>query len=208
MEAGAIVGHIVVVTILMIIGKMFPLLCYQDEAPLSARLALCLGMCPRGEVGASIIVISLDLGISGPAIPISMCALVINLTMSGAFIGAAKFLLRGMDLDHDGVIDEEEWKVAQQQFKAERDLAKQGDPAISTESKQPIVDQVIVMDLTRTGSKQAATFVEAPSRTGSKQAISVTSVDIPSRTGSKQAIVVEPNTPAGSKLAIVIVTDV
>jgi hypothetical protein len=94
MDAIEIAFHVIVVSVLMIIGKMFPIVCYREEATLSARLALCLGMCPRGEVGASIIVISLELGVSGPAVIISMLALVFNLVFSGAFIGMVKFLLR------------------------------------------------------------------------------------------------------------------
>jgi len=94
MEPGILVAHIVMVSFLMILGKMFPIFCYRDEAPLMHRLALCLGMCPRGEVGASIVVISLEMGVSGPAIIISMCALVINLVMSGGFIAMVKLLLR------------------------------------------------------------------------------------------------------------------
>eukprot|EP00928_Gymnodinium_smaydae_P028242 TRINITY_DN21591_c0_g1_i1.p1 TRINITY_DN21591_c0_g1~~TRINITY_DN21591_c0_g1_i1.p1 ORF type:complete len:627 (+),score=105.50 TRINITY_DN21591_c0_g1_i1:71-1882(+) len=94
MGAGMIIMHVVVVSILMTLGKMFPVFCYRDEASWKGRLALCLGMCPRGEVGASIIVISLELGVSGPAIVVSMCALVINLVCSGFFIGMVKCLLR------------------------------------------------------------------------------------------------------------------
>merc|ERR1712157_469229 len=94
MEGSLIAFHIVAVSILMIVGKMFPTVCYRDQASVKARFALCLGMCPRGEVGASIIVISLELGVSGPSIIISMCALVINLVMSGGFIGCVKCLLR------------------------------------------------------------------------------------------------------------------
>merc|ERR1719160_800649 len=73
---------------------MFPVCSYRDESDWKGRLALCLGMCPRGEVGASIIVISLELGVKGPAIIIAMCALGGNLIMSGAFINMVKFLLR------------------------------------------------------------------------------------------------------------------
>lgn len=94
LPVGEIIFHVSVVTFLMIIGKMFPVLCYRDEATWTARLALCLGMCPRGEVGASIIVISLDLGVEGPAVTIAMLALTINLVLSGGFIAAVKFLLR------------------------------------------------------------------------------------------------------------------
>lgn len=86
--------HVVGVSVLMILGKMFPSLCYRDEAKLRHRFALCCGMCPRGEVGASIIVISLEMGVEGPAIIIAMCALGANLVMSGAFISAVKYLLR------------------------------------------------------------------------------------------------------------------
>lgn len=94
MSALAIIGHIIVVSILMILGKMFPLLCYREEATIKERVALCLGMCPRGEVGASIIVLSLQLGIRGPILLIAMGSLSVNLIFSGAFIAAVKLLLR------------------------------------------------------------------------------------------------------------------
>jgi Kef-type K+ transport system membrane component KefB len=94
MAASLIAVHVLTVSLLMIIGKMFPVLCYRDEASWKERLALCMGMCPRGEVGASIIVISLELGVEGPAVIISMCALVINLVLSGGFIGSVKLLLK------------------------------------------------------------------------------------------------------------------
>merc|ERR1712037_877096 len=93
MSALAIIGHINVVSILMILGKMFPLLCYREEATIKERFALCLGMCPRGEVGA-IIVLSLQLGIRGPILLIAMGSLSVNLIFSGAFIAAVKLLLR------------------------------------------------------------------------------------------------------------------
>jgi hypothetical protein len=96
LDAGTTALHVLMVSVLMIAGKMFPAGCYRTEAPLKARFALCLGMCPRGEVGASIIVISLELGASGPAIIISMSALVINLVMSGGFIAMVKMILNSM----------------------------------------------------------------------------------------------------------------
>jgi hypothetical protein len=88
-----LVMHVAAMTVLMILGKMFPIVCYKDEACLKERLALCMGMCPRGEVGASIIVISLELGVSGPAVTIAMLSLVINLVLSGGFVGSVKMLL-------------------------------------------------------------------------------------------------------------------
>jgi len=101
MDAGLVVAHLLVVSILMVLGKMFPIVCYRDETSFRSRLALCLGMCPRGEVGASIIVISLELGVEGPAIIVAMFALVINLVSSGVFIGLVKVLLRGTEGSHD-----------------------------------------------------------------------------------------------------------
>mmetsp|Transcript_148927 Transcript_148927/g.387267 ORF Transcript_148927/g.387267 Transcript_148927/m.387267 type:complete len:571 (-) Transcript_148927:389-2101(-) len=94
MPAGALIGHVVVVTVLMIIGKMFPTICYRDEANLRTRFALSLGMCPRGEVGAGVIVISLGFGIEGSAITIAVIALAINLILSSGFIMAVKHLAR------------------------------------------------------------------------------------------------------------------
>ena len=87
-------GHIAAVSALMILGKMFPLFCYRDEADWQTRLALSLGMCPRGEVGAGIIVISIHAGISGPAVELAVVCLVINLVLSGAFVTWTRQLTR------------------------------------------------------------------------------------------------------------------
>jgi len=92
--AGMLVVHIGVVSILMVLGKMFPIFCYRDEADFSTRLAICLGMCPRGEVGASIIVLSIGYNISGPSVVIAMGALAANLVLSGGFIAAVTKLLQ------------------------------------------------------------------------------------------------------------------
>ncbi|CAK0789667.1 unnamed protein product [Prorocentrum cordatum] len=94
MAPSTIAAHVVMVSLLMVLGKMFPAVCYRDEASWRERVALCMGMCPRGEVGASVIVISLELGVEGPAVIISVCALVINLVLSGGFIGSVKLLLK------------------------------------------------------------------------------------------------------------------
>lgn len=92
-----IFAHVFAVSFLMVIGKMFPMLCYSDEVSIKQRFALCVGMCPRGEVGASIIVISLELGVEGPTIIVSLCALALNLICTGMFIAFVKFLLRDAD---------------------------------------------------------------------------------------------------------------
>jgi Kef-type K+ transport system membrane component KefB len=84
--------HVAAVSVLMVIGKMFPVFCYRDEATLGTRTALSLGMCPRGEVGAGVIVVSLGFGIKGAAITVAVLSLAINLVCSGFFIMAVKKL--------------------------------------------------------------------------------------------------------------------
>jgi Kef-type K+ transport system membrane component KefB len=91
-------GHVAVVTVLMIFGKMFPVICYRDEADWQTRFALSLGMCPRGEVGAGIIVISIESGIKGFAIELAVVCLAINLVLSGAFVTWTKRLASASEL--------------------------------------------------------------------------------------------------------------
>ena len=76
----------------MILGKMFPIFVYRDEVNFNTRLALSLGMCPRGEVGAGVIVISLTFGIGGDAITIAVICLALNLMASSLFIMSVKLL--------------------------------------------------------------------------------------------------------------------
>jgi uncharacterized protein HemX len=54
-------------------------------------------MCPRGEVGAGIIVISIHAGISGPAVELAVVCLVINLVLSGAFVTWTRQLARASE---------------------------------------------------------------------------------------------------------------
>ena len=79
----------------MIVGKMFPVFVYRDEASVWTRLALSLGMCPRGEVGAGVIVVSLTFGIGGDAIKIAVICLALNLVASSLFIMSVKKLAAG-----------------------------------------------------------------------------------------------------------------
>ncbi len=80
--------HVVAITVLANIGKMFPLLCYRKEASLKQRLALSIGMCPRGEVGAGIIIVSLEIltHIDKSLIVIAMLSLIVNLILTGPFV--------------------------------------------------------------------------------------------------------------------------
>ena len=92
LPAGELVLHVVAVSVLMILGKMFPTFCYRDEASLRSRIALSLGMCPRGEVGAGVIFITLSFNIQGPAITVAVICLALNLIASTSIIQAVKKL--------------------------------------------------------------------------------------------------------------------
>jgi hypothetical protein len=94
MTWGQIIFHVLVVTIICNIGKMFPALCYRNEARWRTRLALAIGMWPRGEVGAGVLVVSISYGIGGPIVVIAMLALALNLTLTGLFIVAINKLLK------------------------------------------------------------------------------------------------------------------
>jgi hypothetical protein len=87
---GQISLHVLLITIISNIGKMFPLVCYRKEAHWRERLGLSIGMWPRGEVGAGVLVISLSYGIGGPVVTIAMLSLALNLLLTGLFILAVK----------------------------------------------------------------------------------------------------------------------
>ena len=93
MAWGFIVLHVLIVTVISNLGKMFPALCYRKEAHWRERLALAIGMWPRGEVGAGVLIISLSYGIGGPIITIAMLSLALNLLLTGLFIYVVKRLI-------------------------------------------------------------------------------------------------------------------
>ncbi len=89
----ALLGHVVLITVLSNIGKMFPLICYRKEAAVRERLALSISMFPRGEVGAGVLVISMSYGLIGTAISVATLSLALNLLLTGVFIAIVKKLL-------------------------------------------------------------------------------------------------------------------
>jgi Kef-type K+ transport system membrane component KefB len=93
MSAATLAVHVLAVTLISNIGKMVPLFCYSGEATLRERLALCIGMWPRGEVGAGVLVISLGFGIAGASLTVAVLSLALNLLCTGLFIVAVKKLL-------------------------------------------------------------------------------------------------------------------
>lgn len=92
---GNIALHVLAVTVLSNLGKMFPALCYRREATLRERIALSFGMFPRGEVGGGVLVISLSYGLGGPALTVAVLSLALNLLCTGLFIIVVKKLLAG-----------------------------------------------------------------------------------------------------------------
>jgi len=92
---GVIALHVGVVTVLANLGKMFAAFCYRREAHWRERLAVAIGMWPRGEVGAGVLVISMAYGIGGPVLTVAMLSLALNLALTGVFIAMVKRLAVG-----------------------------------------------------------------------------------------------------------------
>ena len=80
-----IILHVVIVSFLSNIGKLFPLFFYRERRK-RERLALSIGMFTRGEVGAGIIFIALGYNLGGPALMISVLTIVFNLILTGIFV--------------------------------------------------------------------------------------------------------------------------
>jgi Kef-type K+ transport system membrane component KefB len=72
-----------------------PALCYRREAHWKERLALAVGMWPRGEVGAGVLIVSLGYGLGGALITAAMLSLALNLMLTGAFILLVQWLVAG-----------------------------------------------------------------------------------------------------------------
>jgi Kef-type K+ transport system membrane component KefB len=102
MGIGIVVVHMLLLTFLMNLGKCVPLAAYGDEASLTERTALSLGMFPRGEVGIGVLLVSLEIfhqtgsldvpGIS-ESISLGGLSLALNLCLTGVFILAVIKLL-------------------------------------------------------------------------------------------------------------------
>lgn len=84
--------HVVLVTIISNIGKLFPLFFYRDRT-IKERLALSIGMFSRGEVGAGVLFIAISYQIGGVLLVISVLAMCLNLLLTGIFISSAKRLI-------------------------------------------------------------------------------------------------------------------
>lgn len=83
---GWVAAHVLIITAISNLGKMFSLFCYRREATLRERLAVSVAMFPRGEVGAGVLVVSLSYGLGGTAVTVAMLSLALNLVCTGFFI--------------------------------------------------------------------------------------------------------------------------
>jgi Kef-type K+ transport system membrane component KefB len=95
MGLGAVFAHVFLITLVSNVGKCFPLAAYKSEATIRERLALSVGMFPRGEVGIGVLLVSLELfrqqnklGASGvqESMTIGGLSLALNLALTGFFI--------------------------------------------------------------------------------------------------------------------------
>src|SRR6266404_3273295 len=102
MGSGAVIVHVILITLLSNIGKCVPLAAYTTEATARERLALCVGMFPRGEVGIGVLLVSLEIfrqqnlvGLPGvqESMTIGGLSLALNLALTGVFIMAVIRLL-------------------------------------------------------------------------------------------------------------------
>ena len=88
---GVIVLHVVLVTLISNVGKLFPLLFYRDRK-IGERLAVSVGMFTRGEVGAGVLFIAIGYQLGGVLLVISVLVMCLNLLLTGFFISYAKKL--------------------------------------------------------------------------------------------------------------------
>lgn len=89
-----LIMHVVLLTLLINVGKLFPAFCYRQEARWQERLAVAISMMPRGEVGAGIILLSLEYGIGGPIVSVAVLSLALNLVLTPVFVYLVDCLLR------------------------------------------------------------------------------------------------------------------
>lgn len=78
--------HVLILTILSNLGKMFPSLCYRNEASLRERIALSVAMFPRGEVGAGVLLLAIHYDLDRWTITVGGLSLMLNLLLTGVFI--------------------------------------------------------------------------------------------------------------------------
>lgn len=85
--------HVFMLTFLSNLGKLYPMLCYKQDASLRERIALSVAMWPRGEVGAGILIISMSYALPPVVLQLAELSVAINLTLTGLFIYLVLWIL-------------------------------------------------------------------------------------------------------------------
>ena len=88
-----VLWHVLWISILVNLGKCFPLFFYKKEVSFKERLALSVAMFPRGEVGGGVLLIALGYGLSGLPATLAGLSLALNLILIGVFILIVKRLI-------------------------------------------------------------------------------------------------------------------
>lgn len=86
--------HVVCITLLMNVGKLAPLFFYKKEASFRERVAVAVGMMPRGEMGAGILTIALGHGIKSVMAQAAALSLALNLFLTCFFMWIVMWLLK------------------------------------------------------------------------------------------------------------------
>ena len=102
MSIAIVIAHVILITIVSNVGKCLPMMAYRGEATPRERVALSVGMFPRGEVGIGVLLVSLEIFrqqniLDSAAVQQSMTvaalSLALNLALTGVFIMAVIRLL-------------------------------------------------------------------------------------------------------------------
>jgi len=86
--------HILAITFLMCLGKFAPAFFYKKQASFRERIAVSIGMMPRGEMGAGILTIALAHGIKDTMAQVASLSYAVNLFLTGFFIWIVMKLLQ------------------------------------------------------------------------------------------------------------------
>jgi Kef-type K+ transport system membrane component KefB len=89
-----LLGHVLALTFLSNLGKLYPMFCYKKEASFKERAALSIAMWPRGEVGVGVLLISVNYALPEIVIQLAGLSLALNLFLTGFFIYLVIWILK------------------------------------------------------------------------------------------------------------------
>ncbi len=91
---GFLIGHVLALTFLSNLGKLYPMFCYKKEASMQERVALSVAMWPRGEVGVGVLLIAMNYALPDIVIQLAGLSLTLNLFLTGFFIYFVIWILK------------------------------------------------------------------------------------------------------------------